>query len=529
LAGSADPADVLDQEELPALYALAGDRENAVRTATGPAGPLWRAVCSGGRVRASEWGGVSELPPHRASRVVYDVARIAPDCIPSARLMRAAEVLRRLGAAEFAQRLEHRVGGLWRAIEEYFESNGDVPNRSKRAGASSGDESVRDLFRAAGCGADVRVVVEEHGAERVLVDGCGGGEAVSALAASGRVLISAESVGSRERALLGLMQRTIEAARSRRGVGGGAAAVRQGHEIVGESPAVRRAIERADRLANTELPVLIQGETGTGKELLARRVHEASHRRREPFLPVNCAALSKTLLLSELFGHVRGAFTGAERDRPGVFEAAREGTVFLDEIGDLPAEAQGALLRVLQEREVRRLGENRARGVAARIVSATHRNLEVGVSSGDFRSDLYFRLRAGQIGLPPLRDRGDDVLLLAARFLEGRGVVLSDDAETSLFTHAWPGNVRELRNVLEAAAALLEEGERTIQVENLDLPERATPHGTSSYHQQVELFRKRLVQEALDRCGGHRSRAAQELGLSRQAMSYLVRTLGVSV
>ena len=296
--------------------------------------------------------------------------------------------------------------------------------------------------------------------------------------------------------------------------------------IIGKSRALEMALDRVERLAPSDLPVLIRGETGTGKELVARRLHRGSARARQPFLPINCAALSPTLLLSDLFGHARGAFTGAERDRVGVFEAARSGTVFLDEIGDLPEDAQGKLLRVLQEGEVRRLGESRARRIAVRVVAATHRDLGSMVSEGSFRRDLFFRLNVGIVQLPPLRERGDDTLLLAEHFLrplngESR-YRLTPRARHRLQSHDWPGNVRELENVLAVAATLADD--RLIGVEQLGLPE--TPQGTrSDYHRQVENFRRGLVREALAASDGNRAEAARRLGLTRQAVSYLARRL----
>lgn len=296
--------------------------------------------------------------------------------------------------------------------------------------------------------------------------------------------------------------------------------------LVGCSRPLQEAIERARRLSVTDIPILILGETGTGKELVARLVHRASSRGRQPFLPINCAALSRSLLLSDLFGHARGAFTGADRDRPGVFEAARSGTVLLDEIGDLQPEAQGKLLRVLQEGEVRRVGESRARHVDARVVAATHRDLAVMVQEGAFRHDLFFRLSVGTVRLPPLRDRGDDVLLLADHFL-GRGRAedrrrLSACARRALRDHDWPGNVRELWNVLAVASALAED--EIIREPHLDLPVRPRRR-QSDYHRQVEDFRRSLIRDALVASGGNRAQAARRLGLSRQAMSYLARTL----
>ena len=297
--------------------------------------------------------------------------------------------------------------------------------------------------------------------------------------------------------------------------------------IVGESRGLRRCLERLERLAPSDLPVLIQGETGTGKELAARRLHRKSHRRRRPLAPINCAALAPGLLVSELFGHLRGAFTGADRDRAGIFEAAEGGTVLLDEIGDLPLDAQGKLLRLLQEGEVRRLGESLPRRIDVRVVAATHRDLETMAGKGEFRMDLYYRLRVGRVELPPLRDRGDDVMLLAKAFLSALGQPpprLSDGARRKLRDYHWPGNVRELKNVLEVAAALCDNGE--IDADLLDLPEvgKPTRHG---YHERLRRFRHSMVAEALEASDGNRAAAARKLGLSRQALSYLVRRLEI--
>ncbi len=297
--------------------------------------------------------------------------------------------------------------------------------------------------------------------------------------------------------------------------------------IVGESQSLRRSLERLERLAPSDLPVLIQGETGTGKELAARRLHRKSPRRRRPLAPINCAALAPGLLVSELFGHLRGAFTGADRDRPGIFEAAEGGTVLLDEIGDLPLDAQGKLLRLLQEGEVRRLGESLPRRIDVRVVAATHRDLEKMAQQGEFRLDLFYRLRVGRVELPPLRQRGEDVLLLAEAFLgnlDRPAPRLTAAARRRLLDYPWPGNVRELKNVLEVAAALCDNGR--IGVELLDLPEqsRTVRHG---YHERLRRFRKSMVAEALDASDGNQAAAARRLGLSRQALSYLVRRLEI--
>ena len=303
--------------------------------------------------------------------------------------------------------------------------------------------------------------------------------------------------------------------------------VRRPGGIVGDSPELRRCLERLERLAPSDLPVLIQGETGTGKELATRWLHRKSRRRQRPLVPVNCAALAPGLLVSELFGHLRGAFTGADRDRAGIFEAAAGGTVLLDEIGDLPLDAQGKLLRLLQEGEVRRLGESLPRKIDVRVAAATHRDLERMTERGEFRIDLYYRLRVGRVRLPPLRERGEDVLLLTRAFLGALGPPpprLTAAARVRLLDYHWPGNVRELKNVLEVAAVLADNGR--IGAELLDLPAAGKP-ARRGYHERLRRFRRSMVAEALDVSGGNRAAAARRLGLSRQALSYLVRRLEI--
>ncbi len=252
-------------------------------------------------------------------------------------------------------------------------------------------------------------------------------------------------------------------------------------------------------------------------------------------MAVNCAALGESLLLSDLFGHVRGAFTGADKDRAGVFETAQRGTVFLDELGDLPVAAQGMLLRVLQEREVRRVGESLPRRVDVRVVAATHRDLAAAVAAGTFREDLFYRLKVGSVELPPLRERGDDILLLAEHCLarqRGPGFVptLSRRARELLLAHPFPGNVRELENVLAVAAALA--GGGIIEPEHLGLPEppdSAVSAGEEgSYHRKIEDYRRQLLIEELAACRGNQAEAARRLGLSRQGLSYLARQLRLS-
>jgi two-component system response regulator AtoC len=253
---------------------------------------------------------------------------------------------------------------------------------------------------------------------------------------------------------------------------------------------------------------------------------------------LNCAAFPDTLLESELFGHMRGAFTGADRDRRGLLEDASAGTIFFDEIADLTAPLQAKLLRTLQEREIRRVGENRARSVDVRVVSATSRDLAKEVEAGRFREDLYYRLHVAIITLPPLRDRGRDALLLGRHFLDryakefGRGRLrFTPEAQAALLAHPWPGNVRELQNAVCQAAALAEPG-GAVSADLLPSSVRRAGRplvAAGDYRSRVAAHRRRLVKEALERSGGNRSRAARELGLSRQALLYLMKELDVMV
>ncbi len=500
----------VEPEERPALWAHGGDRERALEEAVeGPLAGLWRLLLTG-RSPAAGWRALEQIEPYRAARFVFDAELLAPGAVPPFWVRRAVAVLRRVGADAIAERLEGRGAGPWRALERYLSG----------AAETGGGERLAALFSEGGY-PEARLSWWDGAREHLLVDGAGGGEELSAPLDGGRLVLRAPLVDRTLRSFFALARReTRPPGRRRRpaaGFGGG---------IVGRSPALAAAMERLSKLAPRDLPILVRGETGTGKELVARRIHALSERAPETFLPVNCAALSESLLLSDLFGHVRGAFTGAERDRAGIFETARGGTVFLDEIGDLPLPAQGKLLRVLQEGEVRRVGESLPRRVDVRVVAATHRDLAAMTAEGGFRRDLYYRLKVGSVELPPLRDRGDDVLLLAEHFLArqdpGGGPRLSAAARRSLAAYRWPGNVRELKAVLSVAAALADGGR--IETEDLDLP-YAPEAPAGDYHQQVDDLRRRLVEEALAAAAGNRAAAARLLGLSRQALSYLVRKL----
>ncbi|HTR04852.1 MAG TPA: sigma 54-interacting transcriptional regulator [Thermoanaerobaculia bacterium] len=300
--------------------------------------------------------------------------------------------------------------------------------------------------------------------------------------------------------------------------------------------AMEEPYRRLVRFAPQPVTVLVSGESGSGKEAVARAVHRLSPRAAGPFVAVNVPAIPAALAESELFGHVRGAFTGADRDRRGLLEEASGGTLFFDEIGDLALPLQSKLLRALQEGEVRRVGENRTRAVDVRVVSATSRDLARGVEAGTFREDLFYRLHVAPVRLPPLRDRGRDVLLLARHFLErygreyGRGPLrLAADAGGAVVRYPWPGNVRELQNAMAQAAALADGG-GPIGLELLPEAVRgATPRlgPDGDYRTRVDAHRRDLIADALDRSGGNRTRAARDLGLSRQALLYLIKELKV--
>ena len=299
--------------------------------------------------------------------------------------------------------------------------------------------------------------------------------------------------------------------------------------FVAEDAETRRAVEEVRKVARTKLSVLILGETGTGKELLAREVHRLSERP-GPFVPVNVAALTGSLIESELFGHARGAFTGADRDRKGLVEEASGGTLFLDEIGDLALPLQAKLLRVLQEGEIRRVGETRTRPVDVRIVSATHRDLKGMVDGGSFRRDLLYRLAGLEVELPPLRKRARDLRRLVAAALGG--ATLSDEARTAVLGYPWPGNIRELLTALEAGRALAAPS-TVVELEHLPPAIRPVPHsgtappGAGTYRERVADAKRRVIAEALEANGGNRTRAARMLGLSRQSLLYEMKVLGL--
>ena len=312
-------------------------------------------------------------------------------------------------------------------------------------------------------------------------------------------------------------------------------------EIVVASRAMERALEIVRKVAPHDSSVLVTGASGTGKELVARILHRESPRADRAFIAVNCGGIPEQLLESEFFGFVKGAFTGADRDKQGLFEAADGGTLFLDEIGELPATLQVKLLRALQEGEVRRLGATETRRVNVRIISATNLDLEAAVENGDFRKDLYYRLAVVPIHLPPLRHRTEEIPRLVEHLLGRQRARMHSDVEgvepeamEVLLAYSWPGNIRELENVLERALVLTEGPKISVE----DLPEvvrRPAPEGPGiaidgadlSVKRQGARLEKHLIQLALDRTGGNKTQAAELLDLSPRALRYKVQEYGI--
>jgi two-component system NtrC family response regulator len=306
-----------------------------------------------------------------------------------------------------------------------------------------------------------------------------------------------------------------------------------GGVLIGGSEAMRRVQKTIGLAAAGDATVLILGETGTGKELVARALHQHGNRSRGPFLAVNCAAIPSELLESELFGHVKGSFTGAASDRAGAFREAAGGTLFLDEIGDMPSAMQAKILRVLQERVVTPVG-GKPVAVDVRVIAATHRDLSAQVAEGAFRADLYYRLNVVPIALPALRERGDDIIELAEHFLRlvagtESAKTLTETARARLVRHPWFGNVRELRNVIERAVILVRGN--VIAADDLALFDHGRPdHGEAAacdLPAAVAQFEADMIRRTLDACGGNRTEAARRLNINRQALYTKMQRYGL--
>jgi transcriptional regulator with GAF, ATPase, and Fis domain len=310
--------------------------------------------------------------------------------------------------------------------------------------------------------------------------------------------------------------------------------------VIGGSVEMRRIYAILERVAPTDATMLIEGETGTGKEVVARAIHDLSRRAGEPFIAVDCGAITESLIESELFGHVRGAFSGAVSNRPGLFEEAHGGTIFLDEIGELPPSLQPKLLRALETREIRRIGANTAKKIDVRVVAATNRELAQSVNDGTFREDLYFRLAVVNVRLPPLRTRREDIPALVQHFYErmtGEEAIAPRELVASLVSRAWPGNVRELRNVVERSVSLGWTGESS-EPEAPAQSNVVLPAGLAALvpvdlplkearQAWTERFESVYVHALLEKAGGNVSRAAEAAGVNRRFLQRMMARLGL--
>ena len=339
---------------------------------------------------------------------------------------------------------------------------------------------------------------------------------------------------------LGVLRRLVETAlrlrepRSEATAGGSSEGT-----LLGRSPVLENLRRLIDKLARSQAPVFITGESGTGKELAARLIHQRGPRSDKAFVAVNCGAIPAELMESELFGHTKGSFTGANADKQGLFQAADGGTLFLDEVADLPLAMQVKLLRAIQEKRVRPVGATKESGIDVRLISATHKDMQALVADGQFRQDLYFRIHVIELAMPALREHREDIPLLTAHVLERIAHLtgqskpqLSEDAALALQSYAYPGNVRELENILERASALCEQG--CIEVEDLGLSvapaatnEQHLPAGDTDLESELARIERAMIRRALSETNWNRTAAASRLGLSPRSLRYRMQKLGL--
>jgi len=301
--------------------------------------------------------------------------------------------------------------------------------------------------------------------------------------------------------------------------------------IIGHSGAMQEIFGTVERIAGTRATVLLCGESGVGKDVIARAIHQHSPRKDKPFVKINCTAIPENLMESELFGYEKGAFTGANVSKPGKFEQANTGTVFLDEIGDVPASVQVKLLRVLQDREFERLGSNKTMHTDVRVIAATNVDLRAALEQGTFREDLYYRLNVVPLNIPPLRERKEDIPFLAEHFAQKFGGQISEGAIERLTSYHWPGNVRELENVLERSILLAPNPRLEAADVRIEMSQRSRPVSDADHFlpegMTLDQYEQSILREAIKRANGNKSQAARLLGLTRNALRYRLAQMGI--
>jgi two-component system response regulator AtoC len=439
------------------------------------------------------------------------------------------------------------------AFEERLSSELDRSSRYRRSmallmvrliGDGSRDANVRDALYRQLRPMDMLAVYGPRELSVLLPEA----DQTQALAVSKRLLNAAASVGGRvilglagypkdgtsSEGLISQARLALKSAKQEEGVGFSPTNPEEKRGPIISSVSMAKVIDLVEKVAPTHLSVLLLGETGVGKDIIATEIHQRSPRAKAPFVRINCAAIPETLLESELFGHEKGSFTGANQTRKGLFEAAHGGTIFLDEIGEMSPATQAKLLRVLEGRCIVRVGGIEEIAVDVRVITATHRDLEIMVTQNAFRQDLLFRLNTFTVRIPPLRERAEDILPMAEVFLRESSQSLSatsisSEAARLLLSHDWNGNVRELKNAMERAAVLIEGSvllpehlpEKLLKLQQESAPPSTPPHGLVLHNEVAQVERETLVR-ALESCGGNRTHAAERLGISRRALLYKI-------
>ncbi len=502
----------LEPEEIPALYSLAGKKRNIpFGELTGKVELIWRRTLAG--FDSSSLVRKLDIHDFRKYRLVFDIFFTNRNSVKPDLVEEAISFFEKSGMPFFANRLRKRLAVGISVIEEILSK--------ERMSVEKALEYIRSLYEG-------KFFLKLKTPYRILEIG----EKVlepevkieTTLRNGTEVLFEYERDFSLAKILSYSIAKVLEVEENFSTSKGKVWFKKFG--IVGSSTAIVNALKHVPTIAKADFPVLIIGETGTGKELIANAVYLLSRRKEKIYMVVNCATFTEDLVISELFGHRRGSFTGAVEDRRGVFESADGGTVFLDEIGDIPLKAQVALLRVLQNGELRRVGDSVIRKVDVRIIAATNKDLYSLVQEGKFREDLYYRIKCAVVKVPPLRARGDDVVEIARHFSFKDGYSLTKKAEKKLLTYNWPGNIRELKMVIDLAKSLAySRGSKFIKPEDIVIDD-GSEERRGNLHEIVDQFRRRVIRKYIENSSSV-SQAAKKLGISRQALFYLIKKYSI--